>query len=264
MIENRALSGGSRLLRVHDPAARVGAPRSSPGQFAMLAAHPTLHLLRRPMSIHDEGDGWRSFMVKPVGPASAEIASIPVGGAIDVSPPFGIGFDLAALSDPLLLVGGGFGVAPLHFAARRLDAGVGPGDYRIFYGGRRRGDVELDVLDGIRGPVLPSTDDGSLGFHGTCVDLTVQELASLGSRASDVTILTCGPHAMMQALVTAVGSSVREIFVSLEEIMACGVGVCMGCVCRTRAGYVPVCTHGPVFRAGDVFGVAPEVDHVEA
>jgi dihydroorotate dehydrogenase electron transfer subunit len=266
VIENRPLSGGSHLLRIGFAEGRRDAPRSQPGQFAMLAKHPSQHLVRRPMSIHDEGDGWLQFMVKPVGPASTEIVSLRAGDPIDASPPLGRGFPLHDLGGgPIVLVGGGFGIAPLHFVARRLDAASGAAaEYRILYGGRTRRDVELDVLDGVRGETLPSTDDGSLGFHGTCVDLAQRIVANLGARGRSATVLTCGSHAMMQALSVALRGRVRVVYASLEEIMACGVGVCMGCVCRTTSGYVPICTHGPVFRADDVFGVATtEVSHVE-
>jgi dihydroorotate dehydrogenase electron transfer subunit len=207
------------------------------------------------MSVHDEGDGWRSYMVKPVGPATRELASLRAGASIDASPPLGRGFPEPAelAGGPLLLVGGGFGIAPLHFLARLLEALPRPPEYRLLYGGRTVRDVELDALDGVRGDILASTDDGSLGFHGTCVDLCLEELRRLGGRAAAATVLTCGPQAMMQALYAAVRERVREVFASLEEVMACGVGVCMGCVTRTRSGYVPICTHGPVFRAAQVF-----------
>ena len=230
----------------------------------MLLAAPSVHLLRRPMSIHDEGDGWRSFMVKPVGPATRELSALASGDRIDMSPPLGRGFPPAAAlgSGPLFLVGGGFGIAPLHFLARQLDALHRVPEYRILYGGRTARDVELDALDGLRGEILPSTDDGSLGYRGTCVDLCATELRRAGARAAAVTVLTCGPHAMMAALYEAVREVVREVYVSLEEVMACGVGVCMGCVAMTRAGYVPICTHGPVFRGSEVFGLEREMDHV--
>ena len=66
---------------------------------------------------------------------------------------------------------------------------------------------------------------------------------------------------MMRALFAAVQERVHAIHVSLEEVMACGVGVCMGCVAPTREGYVPICTHGPVFAGEDVFGFERELAH---
>ena len=215
------------------------------------------------MSIHDEGDGWRSFMVKPVGPATRELVARQPGDLIDVTPPLGNGFPIARQlgEGPVLLVGGGFGVAPMHFLARLLDANPSAPEYQILYGGRTQSDVELDVLTGLRGDILCATDDGSLGFHGTCVDLCAAQLDAMGRRAAEAIVLTCGPHAMMQALHAKVQDRVREIYASLEEVMACGVGVCMGCVAQTRQGWVPICTSGPVFRAGDVFGLERKTDH---
>jgi dihydroorotate dehydrogenase electron transfer subunit len=243
-------------LRVSTADAVSHASRAQPGQFAMLLHDPSVHLLRRPMSILDEGDGWRSFLVKPVGPASRELTRSQVGDSLDMSEPLGIGFPKPEeLGDgPLLLVGGGFGVAPMNFLARRLDASSRKHDYRILYGGRSKGDLEPEVLEGVGGPVLLSTDDGSVGFAGTCVDLAVQQLDAMGERAARAQVLTCGSNAMMKALFDAVHTRVDRILVSLEEIMGCGVGVCMGCVAPTRNGYVPICTHGPVFEGEDVFG----------
>jgi dihydroorotate dehydrogenase electron transfer subunit len=249
------LSGGSHQLRVAYDDAVAAAPLAQPGQFAMLLRDPAVHLVRRPMSILDEGDGWRSFMVKPVGPASRELTSSKPGDWFDVSEPLGIGFPKAdVLGDgPLLLVGGGFGVAPMNFLARQLDAAGGSHDYRVLYGGRSQRDLDPEVLDGIQGEVLLSTDDGSQGFQGTCVALALQQLDALGDRARHAKVLTCGSNAMMQALFDAVHERVDTVLVSLEEIMGCGFGVCMGCVVPTRNGPVPICTHGPVFAGKDVF-----------
>jgi dihydroorotate dehydrogenase electron transfer subunit len=201
-------------------------------------------------------------MVKPVGPASRELVRLEPGDALDVSPPLGRGFAPAAKLArlPLLLVGGGFGIAPLHFLARRLDA-LGGASYTIVYGGRTARDVELEVLSDVAGRVLPSTDDGTLGTRGTCVDLTRDLLRAVGEDAVRTVVLTCGSHAMMRALHAALAGRVARLDVSLEEVMACGVGVCMGCVTPTARGYVPICTEGPVFRAEDVFGFETEAAH---
>jgi dihydroorotate dehydrogenase electron transfer subunit len=267
VIANHPLSGGSHLLRISFADARADHPVAQPGQFVQMLAMGSSHLLRRPMSVHDEGDGWRSFMVKPVGPASRELVALPPGAPVDVSPPLGRGFAPATelARAPLLLVGGGFGVAPLHFLARRLDALSRPPRYTIVYGGRTAREVEREVLSGVRGRVLPSTDDGSLGYHGTCVDLARDLLERAGEEeAARTVVLTCGSHAMMAALHAALRPRVARLDASLEEVMACGVGVCMGCVTPSVRGYVPVCTEGPVFRSDEVFGIGAEAHDVHA
>jgi dihydroorotate dehydrogenase electron transfer subunit len=214
------------------------------------------------MSVHDEGDGWRSFMVKPVGPVSREIVALAPGDRLDLSPPFGNGFAAASAlaGRRLLLVGGGFGVAPLHFLARLLDAFPKPPRYTLVYGGRVARDIEMEVLDGIRGEILPSTEDGSVGFRGTCVELASEIVGQEAGESSRTLVLACGSHGMMSALHAALDGRVARIDVSLEEVMACGVGVCMGCVVATRRGYVPICTEGPVFQSDEVFGL--EAAHV--
>jgi dihydroorotate dehydrogenase electron transfer subunit len=262
LIENRPLSGGSHLLRIAFEGARRTSPVARPGQFVQMLPVHSVHLVRRPMSIHDEGDGWRSFMVKPVGPASREIVSLAPGDELDVSPPLGNGFVAAQklAGARLLLVGGGFGIAPLHFLARQLDALPQGATYTMLYGGRTARDVEIEVLDGVQGEVLPSTEDGTLGFRGTCVDLAAKIVREAGEAARELAVLSCGSHGMMAALHAALEGRVSRIDVSLEEVMACGVGVCMGCVVRTTRGYVPICTEGPVFASREVFGL--EAAHV--
>lgn len=216
------------------------------------------------MSVHDEGDGWRSFLVKPVGPASRELVALQPGDTVDITPPLGRGFPAPAelAGRRLLLVGGGFGVAPLHFLARLLDALSVSAGYTLVYGGRTAMDLEMEVVENLRGNVLPSTDDGSRGFHGTCVDLARRELERMGPDGATAMVLACGSHGMMLALHRALQGRAARILVSLEEVMACGVGVCMGCVTPSVRGYVPICTEGPVFDSADVFDVQLGVAHV--
>jgi NAD(P)H-flavin reductase len=111
--------------------------------------------------------------------------------------------------------------------------------------------------------VLASTDDGSRGFQGTCVELAREQLQQAGrAAAAHTTVVACGSHAMMLALHRAVRPMTARVLVSLEEVMACGVGVCMGCVTPSVWGYVPICTEGPVFASDNVFDVELGSVHV--
>lgn len=150
----------------------------------------------------------------------------------------------------------------MHFLARLLDALSVSAGYTLVYGGRTAMDLEMEVVENLRGNVLPSTDDGSRGFHGTCVDLARRELERMGPDGAPAMVLACGSHGMMLALHRALQGRAARILVSLEEVMACGVGVCMGCVTPSVRGYVPICTEGPVFDSADVFDVQLGVAHV--
>ena len=175
---------------------------------------------------------------------------------VDVLGPLGNGFPLdAAAGKRILLVGGGIGIPPMLMSCEQLLAL--PEDKRpekvTFAVGYRTDDTYL--LDDLkrRADVLVSTDDGSLGTHGTVID-AIRE----GQADADV-MFACGPKPMLRAVKTYCEEKGIVCYVSMEERMACGVGVCLGCVCRTtdvndhsKVKNARVCKDGPVFNAEEV------------
>ena len=220
-----------------------------PGQFVMVkVAEGAVPLLRRPLGIHDANPDGIELFFKVAGLGTAILSRKKPGDALDLLGPLGRGFSVPGPpgGGTAFLVGGGRGIAPLHFLARELlAAGV---RIRVFYGGRTAADLPLrDKLAGAGAEVLCSTDDGSLGFAGLVTALVEREMG--GPRPDR--IYACGPDPMMKALAAlAAGWGVPAEF-SLESIMGCGIGACWGCVHRIKdergGGWTKICEEGPVF-----------------
>lgn len=221
-------------------------PGHAPGQFAMLSFAPmglSDPLLPRPMALFSAHGSRLEFRHKIVGRGTALLASLPTGSRIGIVGPLGNGFPAPPGDGDLVLVGGGTGIASLYELAESS-----PGA-RVLLGGRSKSDIlarqEFSALDV---DLSLATDDGSLGHRGFVTDL-------LEPRAGEV-VYACGPTPMMRlAHEKAAKASVRS-WVSLENQMACGFGVCLGCVisspASSGAGFRYVCTDGPVFEGAQV------------
>lgn len=236
--------------------------RARPGQFVNLLCRDETGLdplVRRPFSLAgvDEGRGLASVVVKAVGRGSAWLAARRVGDVLDVMGPLGRGFEGPASGQaptgPVLLVGGGTGVAPLLFLARELAAG-GRGPVVAVLGFRSRRDVILaHEFASLGAEVLVATEDGSAGRRGTAA----QAAEAVWDEASAV--YACGPWGMLQALERLRRVRPRPLRVAVETMMGCGAGVCLSCVVpwRRRQGYrvtgwARACVEGPVFDAEEL------------
>ena len=214
-------------------------PGHRPGQFAMLGLDPERRhrdpLLPRPMAMYRIFEGKLEFRFKPVGRGTVLLGQLPKGAQVSLLGPLGNGFATPSAGD--WLVGGGTGIASLYELARDAPRGV-----RVCLGGRTRGDVlGLADFEKLGVELRIATDDGSAGYRGFVTDVVAPK--------SGETVYACGPDAMMRrahALARAAGA---RCLVSLENNMACGFGVCLGCAVKTTAGFRYVCTHGPVFES---------------
>jgi len=217
----------------------------SPGQFAMLWL-PGVD--EKPFSI--SGSDPLMVTVSRVGPFSEALHSLEVGSTLWVRGPFGRGFSLE--QGDALLVGGGYGAAPLAFLAREL-ASSNPGTrIEVALGARTSADllfVERFRTLGV--PVHAATEDGSEGTRGLVTDVARPILAS-GSFAS---IRACGPEAMLEALAEVCKSAGVAAELSYEAYMRCGLGLCGAC---EHAGRL-VCMDGPVFSLAGTRNVRPTV-----
>jgi len=214
-----------------------GWPGHGPGQFAMLGLDPERRhrdpLLPRPMAVYRGDARALEFRFKVVGRGTRIMAELTRGQKVAVLGPLGNGFALPG--GPSTLVGGGSGIASLFELAR--DSMPRP---RVLLGGRTRSDIlGLEDFEALGVELAIATDDGSLGLRGLVTDL-------LAPRAGE-TVYACGPLGMMQRAQALASNSGARCMVSLENNMACGFGVCLGCVVKTPAGFRLVCTHGPIF-----------------
>jgi dihydroorotate dehydrogenase electron transfer subunit len=181
------------------------------------------------------------------------LAEKKVEETLDILGPLGRGFSFESgkKGKTAVLVGGGRGMAPLFFLARKLaENNV---DIKIFYGGKTSSDLPLRTKCKKRGfDISCSTDDGSFGYKGLVSTLFSQEVKKMGP----VMVYSCGPEAMMQEIARVCRQEGISAEFSLESIMGCGFGACWGCVKRIRQdgeeGWIKICENGPVFSSDSI------------
>jgi len=246
LIENKQLNKDNFLLILQSPN-----PLSDilPGQFLNVEIKEATEIfLRRPFSVFDvdHQNQTISLLVKILGRGSKKLTEARVGQKISVIFPLGKSFTKPEKNDKILLIGGGSGVAPMLFLAKFC--GLNPEQVSILIGARSASDhVDISAYQSF-GSFNFTTEDGSLGEKGYVTNHSV----FTGQLNQFSKIYTCCPDLMMKA----VGRKAIEenIFceVSLENMMACGFGVCLCCVEDTKAGHKCVCTDGPVFNVNDL------------
>ncbi len=241
IVENNRLNDLYSLLILR-PAAGHALPDILPGQFVQVRIdHSPVTYLRRPISVNfvDRANGHLWLLVRKAGAGTKTLIDSKAGEMINLLLPLGNSFTLDADKKRVLLVGGGVGVAPMLYLGLWLSQhDIQP---EFLLGARSAADVlELDEFRAI-GPVHISTEDGSLGEKG---------LVTTNSVFNDKwdLIYCCGPAPMMKAVARVADSIGAECEVSLENMMACGLGACLCCVENTVKGNVCVCTEGPVFN----------------
>ncbi len=228
------------------------AQAAKPGHFVMirtgLGKDP---LLRRPFSLHQaSSNGQIQIYFRVVGRGTSILARCRVGESLDVFGPLGRPYRIDR-QRPACLVGGGLGIAPLLFLAKRIcQLGRDHGYDLVLLGGRQKGDVEPLVNDfqqfGL--PLHCATDDGSYGIRGY-----VTELLRTETLTPDTVVYACGPEPMLAGVARISADRGLACQVSIESVMACGMGACLGCnVDATGGGYHHVCIDGPVFDAEDL------------
>jgi dihydroorotate dehydrogenase electron transfer subunit len=209
-------------------------------------------LLPRPFSLAYADVRETLLLLKVVGEGSRRLACLDPGCTVRIHGPLGSAFRPPSPGERLLLVGGGVGIAPLLFLARRY-RGAGAGRIAAIYAGRSVPDLPVreDLAAAVDELVL-ATEDGTAGARGLATDAMATEL----DRASFDRVAACGPTGMMAAASRIAAARGIPCEVSLETAMACGYGICLGCaVPRVGGGYLYACKDGPV-----VDGAAVEWD----
>jgi len=235
-----------------------------PGQFAMVSGWPGSDpLLPRPLAIFRAGAGQKGkgtveFVYKVVGRGTALLSGMHPGEPLSLTMPLGRGFDLGGDGRLYWLVGGGVGFSTVFPAAAAL--GRRRVEHEMFLGSRTREQLppkEWTPGGDAKGRVHLCTEDGTAGYFGRVTDFVRERMTALAdSDASRLTILACGPREMLKDIALAASARGAEMQAALENHMACGFGVCWGCVVALREGektsYRRVCREGPVFDAREV------------
>jgi dihydroorotate dehydrogenase electron transfer subunit len=261
VIENRSLGGGYFVLRLGGCEPLVG---SQPGQFVMLRGDWGRDpLLPRPLSLLSvTHEGRADLLAKVVGRGTALMFQSPPGARVSVLGPLGNSFPTPQSDVTDLLVAGGVGLPPLYMQAEAAARLGMAGNYEMLYGGRTSRDLVLLAEMRVLGIALHlATEDGSLGRRGRVtveLEARIDHLRSVNPTRR-LRVMACGPHAMLLAVGRIAQSCNVECYLSLEEKMACGIGVCLGCaVAAQTKPYLYVCKDGPVFPAAEVLARAAD------
>ncbi len=230
------------------------ASSSKAGQFVSLYCNNESRLLPRPISICElnKEEGLVRFVYRVVGEGTREFSKLKATDKISILGPLGNGFTLEGKN--VLIVGGGIGIPPLLELTKNLD-----GNKHIVLGFRN----EMFLKEEFEkyGKVYISTEDGSNGVKGNVTN-AINYYKLLDDESSDLkvdVIFTCGPLAMLRGLKEIAKENNIKIQISLEERMACGVGACLSCTCKTKEKDINtnvhntrICKEGPVFYGSDI------------
>jgi len=209
---------------------------ADPGQFVMVWL-PGIN--EKPFSL--VSDAPVTLTIARAGPFTEAVHRLRVGDKLWLRGPFGRGFTM--LDRPSILVGGGYGAAPLAFLARRLREAGQPAS--VVLGAKRAEDLILTERFHSAGcAVHPATEDGSLGHKGLATDVAVSLLRDQPNAA----VYACGPEPMLERLARMCYTSRVPGQFSMERLMKCGLGVCGSC----HAGGLLVCRDGPVFATEEL------------
>lgn len=202
------------------------------GQFAMLKIQN--HFLQRPISIADADQTTMTFIYKVVGAGTSQLATMTTG-TIAITFPLGNGFDLEPIKNEksVSIFGGGIGIAPLYYLVKQIKANNPQIAINLYIGFRTAEEMYLVSEFEQLATVTVFTDDGSFGIKGHPLSIAHQQSYVYG----------CGPELMLNGLC----QKFENGQISTEEYMACGIGICMGCVKKIDNQNKRVCVDGPVY-----------------
>jgi len=254
LVSRVPLEGPYTLLTFRHPEV---ATEGRAGQYVMIKAGTSADLpLRRPFSVMAVDPRAETFtlFLKAVGAGSRALADLRSGETAQCLGPLGRPFSAPPEGSEALLVAGGYGIAPFALFCDELQRQGRAA--RVFYGGRTAADLQVRAAFAERGvPLVPATEDGSLGHRGR---VTQPLEAYLDGGATRPRLYACGPDAMLHAVARLAARRGLPAEVSLDPWMGCGVGTCLGCVVKVQAPDEPrpryrcACTEGPVFDAETV------------
>lgn len=197
--------------------------------------------LRRPFSVADFDNGTLTVLMKQRGQGTQYIANLKTGDKIEFSAPLGNTFEIQ--NKKTLLIGAGIGVAPLFYLNKKLKK-IGAQTY--FAAGF------LNTSDILGKFNFVSTDDGSNGTKGSICDYLEQLIKEFKPEK----IVSCAPHPVLKIVAKAAEKHGIECEVAMEKVMACGIGICRGCVIQVKKNgkvqNATVCKDGPVFKGEEV------------
>ncbi|MBU0634745.1 MAG: dihydroorotate dehydrogenase electron transfer subunit [Candidatus Omnitrophica bacterium] len=270
IVENKQIAPAVYKLKADIPGL---AGHLKAGQFLHLRIGESYDpLLRRPFSVYkienQKGNGRKLICIiyKVIGRGTKILSQKTKGELLNVLGPLGNGFDFIGTglkNRPVFLVAGGMGVAPLFFLASMMIKKTKP-DFKknviIFIGSPNRQELVLTKeFDELGFKIQLSTDDGSRGFKGYVCELLENYLKKKKVFPLRPYVYACGPNNMLKALDALAGKYRLDGQISVDKMMGCGVGACLGCVVKVKdncngqeAKYKRICKDGPVFKINEI------------
>ncbi len=247
VVSNRTINHHYFVLELQAP---EKLPEILPGQFVQMEVKGNKNVfLRRPISVHDVNyeENTIKFLIQMLGEGTRSLGKVKKGQHVNIIYPLGNSFSIPH-EDNILLVGGGCGVAPLLYLAKYLSEK----DFKVctLIGGRSKNDILEPDEYRKYGDVYVTTQDGTMGEKGLVINHSILKT----NKCDFSMIYTCGPEPMMHALSKFALSKGKRCEVSLENMMACGIGACLCCVVETRHGNKCTCTEGPIFNPKELAG----------
>lgn len=214
-----------------------GSIEAKAGQFYMLRAWDNYPTLSRPISIYNVSDGLE-FLIEERGEGTNLLRRLKEGDELKVYGPYGNSFDIDV--GKVALVGGGVGTAPMYLTAKRIKEKNKNAEVKLYLG-------------------LDETTKLDEMFY-DLKDLGVEIFVKRGGFITDIIdfkeeklIYACGPEAMLKNITKLSLKEGSTCYVSLDTKMACGVGACLGCTCKTKNGNKRTCKEGPIFLGSDIY-----------
>ena len=233
VLSNQEISEGIYKLVIE------GTFQGKPGQFYMLRAWKDEPVLSRPISINDLNNNSITFLYQITGRGTTILSKLKEGENISIHGPMGNFFPLEDLSGKVAIITGGIGVAPMKYVSKNLEA-----SHIDLFSGFRNKSYLIDEMNGFVNNIYISTEDGSKGHKGYITDIFKPE-------EYDV-VLCCGPEIMMNKVIKMCNEKNVKLYVSMEKHMACGIGACLVCTCKTKNGNKRTCKDGPIFLGEEV------------
>lgn len=233
VIENKNISTGIFKMILE------GNFNGIPGQFYMIRAWQNEPILWRPISIHDVNDNSIEFLYKLEGKGTKILSNIRENEKVEIMGPLGNGFDLENITGKIAVVTGGIGIAPINYLIKNIK-----NSHIDLYAGFRDETYCLEEIDCFLDKSVVVTEDGSAGEKGYITDYFIPKEYDL--------VLCCGPEIMMDKIILTCRENKIPVYVSMEKRMACGIGACLVCTCKTKFGNKRACKDGPVFKGEDI------------
>lgn len=227
-----------------------------PGQFLSLYSKDKSRLLPRPISVcrTEPEEGKVRLVFRIAGSGTLEFSKLHIGDELDIAGPLGNGYELSGeMPENIIVMGGGIGIPPMLYLADELMKGKHrKGSTEIILGYRDSNIFLADEFKGL-GNIHIATEDGSLGTKGNVID------AVMSDAVKGNVIYACGPLPMLRGVSEYAKKQGIKAYISLEERMACGIGACLACVCKTKdvdkhsnVKNKRVCADGPVFDSEEI------------